>query len=164
MVLIKTPQTTLPTPVWFSNLVNEEHVISSTNPSYLQLVKARIKRKMDSKQLINPDNTIESRLQFYTKLMKKKLPKASECCVYFLGSAKPTNPKTIEICKAIGAELAKIRNIVIVTSGFGVGELVGKAFYLKKLKRNSLNEEPNLFHILPHKESKVTYFKVILLD
>lgn len=155
MLLIKTDQTTLPTPTWFSNLVNEENMIHSTNPNYLQSVKTRIKRKIDSKQLINPDNTIESRLQFYSKLLKKKLPKVSECCVYFLGSTKPTNAKTTEICKAIGAELAKIRNIVIVTSGYGVSELIGKSFYLKKLRRHSLTEEPSVVHILPHKESRV---------
>ena len=162
MILIKTDQCTLSTPTWFSNLVNEENMIHSLNPNYLTLVKARIKRKMDSKLLINPDNTIETRLQFYSKLMKKNLPKASECCVYFIGTAKPVNTKTIEICKAIGAELAKIKNIVIVTSGYGVSEIVGKSFYMRKLRRNSITEEPNVVHILPHKETRVKmiYLKI----
>lgn len=151
MILIKTDQCTIPTPTWFSNLVGDENMIQLSNPRYLQLVKTRIKRKMDSKQMINPDNTIESKLQVYTKLMKKKLPEAAECCVYFLGTSKPTNQKTIEICRSIGTELAKIKNIVIISSGYGVGELVAKSFYHKKLGKT---EEPNVVHILPHKESK----------
>lgn len=99
MILIKTDQCTLPTPVWFSNLVGDESMIQYNNPKYLQLVKTRIKRKIDSKLMINLDNTIESKLQVYTKLMKKKLPAAAECCVYFLGTSKPVNTRTIEICK-----------------------------------------------------------------
>lgn len=159
MLLIKTDQTSIPTPTWFSSLIPDENMLQLqlSSPKFNQVLKTRIKRKIDSKQMINPDNTVEQKLQYYTKIMKKKLPEAAECCVYFLGSSKPVSNKSIEICKAIGVELAKIRNIVIVSCGFGHADLVARSFYDRKLKRNSMTDEPNVVHILPHKESKVSF-------
>lgn len=156
MLLIKTDQTTMPTPRWFSNLVADETMITQNNPKFLQLVK----RKIDSKQLINSyhnnQSTTETKLQFLMKSLKKGLPQAAECCVYFLGSSKPISSKSEKICKALGSELSKIKNIVIVSCGYGIGDLVARSFYDNKLKKNS---EPNVVSILPHKDQGViNYF------
>lgn len=94
--------------------------------------------------------------------MKKNLP-TLETCVYVVGSTKLQNPRSDEICRAIGLELSKLKNVTLVTSGFyGAGDTVAKTFYenvdkSRYSQRNvaSLDSAP-VVHILPLKDSGVS--------
>ena len=58
-----------------------------------------------------------------------------------------------DIYRAIGKQLAKLKNVQIVTGGFhGVGEVVGTAY----AKQREENQQPvNIWHILPERDDQV---------
>ncbi len=94
--------------------------------------------------------------------MKRNLP-VLDTCVYIVGSTKMQNVRSEEICKAIGNELAKVKNVQIVTSGFyGAGDLVAKSFYetRKTTAANSIipnnSFESSVVHIVPVKDTQVS--------
>ena len=78
-------------------------------------------------------------------------------------------PRSEDICKAIGTELAKVKNVNVVTSGFyGAGDIVAKSFHEARQATcfapgsscNPNDNNPNSFessvvHIVPLKDSEV---------
>ena len=131
----------------------------------------------------------ESKMGFMISFLKKNIP-LLETCVYVVGryavvlnlyhlltfehifSTKLQTPRSEEICKAIGTELAKVKNITVVTSGFyGAGDIVAKSFHqcrqdscplsqnpsaqCKMSENNPNSFESSVVHIVPLKDSEV---------
>ena len=138
----------------------------------MDLLKAHIKRTLNPLSKSPNDHMHESKMQYLIDFMKTNLS-VLETCIYIVGSTKMQNPRSEEICKSIGTELAKVKNIQIVTSGFyGAGDLVAKSFYEARQKfcfRNnnlstgscsaqdnlkSFEGESSVVHIVPVKESQ----------
>ena len=143
------------------------------NVKFMDLLKAHIKRTLNPMSKSPNDHMHESKMQYLIDFMKTNLS-VLETCIYIVGSTKMQNPRSEEICKLIGCELAKVKNIQIVTSGFyGAGDLVAKSFYEARQKfcfRNSnplsgpgptqdnlksCEAESSVVHIVPVKESQV---------
>ena len=72
----------------------------------------------------------ESKIQYLNDFMKTNLS-ILETCIYIVGSTKMQNPRSEEICKSIGTELAKVRNIEIVTSEFYGANHLHFALFIK---------------------------------
>jgi len=84
-------------------------------------------------------------------------------------STKLQDPRSEEICKAIGSELSKVKNVTVVTSGFyGAGDIVASSFNDSRQQNqissntpvNTNENNPNSFessvvHIVPLKDSEV---------
>lgn len=65
-----------------------------------------------------------------------------------IGSASYWGRDSGEICEAVGAQLATLEYLVLLTGGVpGVGEGVGRSFFDAR-KRSSIL--PNTYHVLPH--------------
>ncbi len=85
-------------------------------------------------------------------------------------STKLQDPRSEEICRAIGSELAKVKNVIVVTSGFyGAGDIVASSFnevrqsnqVLNNIPVNTIDNKPNSFessvvHIVPLKDSEAS--------
>jgi hypothetical protein len=86
----------------------------------------------------------------------------------FVFSTKLQDPRSEEICKAIGSELAKVKNVIVVTSGFyGAGDIVASTFNEVRQSNQvqcnvrTIENKPNSFescvvHIVPLKDSEVS--------
>jgi predicted Rossmann-fold nucleotide-binding protein len=126
---------------WFANLMGEDIGLCVSNPRYLELLRNRVRRKADGGLMASSSRDIaESKLQYLVSYMKKNLP-VLDTCVYVIGSTRLQSERSTQICRAIGHELAKLRNVTVVTSGFyGAGDLVARAFY--ESRRQKLVSEP----------------------
>lgn len=129
---------------WFANLMGEDIGLSVNNPRYLQMLRNRVRQKKEGGLMASSSRDIaESKLQYLVSYMKKNLP-VLDTCVYVIGSSKLQCERSIQICKAIGQELAKLRNVTVVTSGFyGAGDLIARSFYESR-RQKLLSESQQL--------------------
>jgi predicted Rossmann-fold nucleotide-binding protein len=111
----------------------------------------------------------EVKIQYCVRMMKNNIEYLGTC-VYVLGSTRITNPRSIEICKALGAALAQVKNVTLVTTGFmGAQDMVAKSFLssLEDIKQhrtgitdgndNNINDASlasRIVHVLPLKDEK----------
>lgn len=67
--------------------------------------------------------------------------------VVVIGSSSFWNHDSEEICRQVGAELARLHDLSLVTGGVeGVGEAVGRSF---DASRSQQGESKRVFHVLP---------------
>lgn len=77
--------------------------------------------------------------------ISQQLPKGPRLAV--IGSASFWGHDSREICKAIGAQLATLEDLILLTGGVsGVGETLGRSFFSA---RHQLSIAPGTYHILP---------------
>ncbi|RWS05714.1 TIR motif-containing protein-like protein, partial [Dinothrombium tinctorium] len=157
MVLVRCDKS--PVPSWFSMLMADESPISLSDPKYIEAIKAKVKRILDPASKENTKEMQELKVNYLVDYLKKNMP-VLDTCVYVIG--KVNDQRSEEICKAIGAELAKLKNVTLVTNGgHGASDLVTRAFVEAKEK----NEVPNrvisnnqfhssVVHILPLQNSQ----------
>ncbi|CAG2105730.1 unnamed protein product [Medioppia subpectinata] len=165
IILVRCDVNSTSVPQWFSNLLKENRTLHINNPRFDELLKSRVKRTLDPLTKA-PEDDFEQKIQYLVGFMKKNLP-VLETCVYVVGSIKLQNPRSEEICQALGVELAKVKNVNVVTSGFyGAGDIVAKSFYESRqtvctIQSNCKSNEntPNSFessvvHIVPECDSE----------
>ncbi|RWS28510.1 uncharacterized protein B4U80_07542 [Leptotrombidium deliense] len=158
MILVRCDKCSLPS--WFSMLMADELPLSVSDTNYLESIKSRIKRVLDPSSKANDKEMQESKVAYLVNYMKKNLP-VLDTCVYVLGSTKSLDSRTEEICKAIGVELAKLKNVTLVTNGFnGTSDIVARAFFEAKEKEEFVGNRKSEFqssvvHILPLKDSQM---------
>lgn len=143
-------------PPWFTQLMGNDMIMYLENPQFVFALKAKIQRALNpASSETTKEATDEAKMQFLVNFMKKNLPQIDEC-VYIAGSSKLQNPRSEEICRAIARELAKVKNISIVTGGFsGSADILARAFYeLKEKNVQSTSQYPSVVHILPVKDSQ----------
>ena len=75
--------------------------------------------------------------------------------VYISGGTKFYNSSTEEICRCLGANLATLTSVTVVTGGcYGVGETVARAFYEETQR---LWRKHDVWHVLPEYDPSVSY-------
>ncbi|XP_054167493.1 uncharacterized protein LOC128964866 [Oppia nitens] len=154
-------------------IITKDQSLFVDNPRFDELLKSRVKRTVDPSTKAPDDELHESKLKYLVEFMKTNLP-VLETCVYVVGSTKIQKSRSEEICRAIGVELAKVKNVNVVTNGFyGVGDIVATSFHEARSKTcsilpinpncdrksNDINNTPNSFessvvHIVPMKDSQ----------
>ena len=110
------------------------------------------------------DDLNEAKIQYCVRIMKKNIEYLGTC-VYVIGSTKLQNPRSEALCKELGKELAEVKNLTLVTSGFaGAQDLVAKSFMaaletcqeladLSLEKRSAIIKE-RIVHVLPIKDDQ----------
>jgi len=79
--------------------------------------------------------------------------------VVAIGSMAFWNSESAGICKKLGALLADIQNLVLVTGGVsGTGESIGRAFHVRRTETGGV---PSVFHVLPRGETPWEYGQTI---
>lgn len=99
------------------------------------------------------ENMYETKIKCLADCIKKNIPEL-ETCVYVFGTTctSKLDCRTVEICEAIGKELAMVRNINIVTNGFyGTGDIVAHRFYKERCSKPQ-NSVESVIHILPNND------------
>ncbi|XP_063963431.1 uncharacterized protein LOC129273642 isoform X2 [Lytechinus pictus] len=138
-------------PGWMSMLIGTSTFENVSRTDYKDHLLARIDRACDPSTLEDDEDTaIEKQVSRAVSFVCKSLPDTG--CVYIAGGTKYYYDKSAEICKAIGAALAKLPTVTLITGGFyGVGHDVSKSFYDERRK---LKMEPRVWHILPTKDER----------
>lgn len=90
------------------------------------------------------------KIEYCVRIMKNNIEYLSTC-VYVVGSTQVSSSRSIEICRSLGAALAQVKNVTLVTTGcLGVQDLVAKAFL------QELHDDPQttnrIVHVLPLKK------------
>lgn len=110
------------------------------------------------------DDLNEAKIQYCVRIMKKNIEYLGTC-VYVIGSTKLQNPRSEALCRELGKELAEVKNLTLVTSGFaGAQDLVAKSFMaaletsqelsdLSEEKRSAIIKE-RIVHVLPIKDDQ----------
>ncbi|GFY75979.1 TIR domain-containing protein [Trichonephila inaurata madagascariensis] len=97
-----------PIPKWFRLLMGNDMIMKVNNPQFECVLKARVKRAINPSSSETPkDATAEAKMNCLVNFLKRNLP-LQDMCVYVIGSSKLQSQRAEEICKAIGAELAKV--------------------------------------------------------
>lgn len=156
IILIKFDES--PVPSWFAMLMGNDMITNISNPQFITTLNTRVKTALNPATEVAPkDAAIEAKMQCYINFVKKTIP-VLDTCVYIAGSSKLTNKRTEEICHAIGRELAKIENIIIITGGcYGAQEIVSKSFFEARENNKELNctsAESSVIHIIPTKDNQ----------
>ncbi|KAG8198317.1 hypothetical protein JTE90_021568 [Oedothorax gibbosus] len=77
-------------------------------------------------------------------------------CVYVIGGTRVISKNAESFCIALGAELARLVNLTLVTEGFfGAGDLVGRNFCEEKEIR-AKGKLHSIYHIIPRKDNTLT--------
>lgn len=116
----------------------------------------RINRTLDP-HCKEMENLHEIKIKYLADCMKKNIPNP-ETCVYVFGSTEVSNldPKTAQICIEIGRELAKFKNINLITNGYyGTGDIVAHTFY-QEISSKQENSVESIIHIVPLKDNEKT--------
>ncbi|GFV51840.1 TIR domain-containing protein [Trichonephila clavipes] len=147
-----------PIPKWFRLLMGNDMIMKVNNPQFECVLKARVKRAINPSSSETPkDATAEAKMNCLVNFLKRNLP-LQDMCVYVIGSSKLQNQRAEEICKAIGAELAKVERVSLVTGGFfGAADITAKTF--NECRKNNFDysankEESAVVHILPMHDSE----------
>ncbi|XP_067144072.1 uncharacterized protein [Centruroides vittatus] len=143
-------------PAWFTQLMGNDMITYLGNTQFELALRAKVKRALNpAYSETSKEATAEAKMQFLITFMKKNLPQIDEC-VYITGSSKLQNPRSEKICRAIARELAKVKNIGVVTGGFlGSADILAKTFYELKAANMSSNPQYSpVVHILPTKDSQ----------
>ena len=68
-------------------------------------------------------------------------------CVAIIGSGSFWDPESESICREIGARLAEVPDVTLITGGIGgVGDTVGRSFYLAT---RATSGDARVVHVLP---------------
>ncbi|RWS10459.1 uncharacterized protein B4U79_17615 [Dinothrombium tinctorium] len=163
IILVKCDE--FPFPSWFELLMMDEFCVSVTDGNYIKVMQQRIDfivNPTSERERQNEQNAHEPQESNLIDFLKENIP-ILDTCVYVLGSLKNLDGRSEEICKAIGKELAKLRNLTLIINGVNkTNELVAKSFIeAKKLDANSSGEgfeknalQPSLIHLLSLDHSK----------
>ncbi|KAL8600513.1 hypothetical protein ACOMHN_005007 [Nucella lapillus] len=140
-------------PGWLSMLMGTESTESSSikQDNYRQTLSARLQRVIHSATRNNLEQLgNEAKLSHAVEYIRKTAQ--TDSCVYIAGSTTFYNPKSEEICRAIGKHLAGLEGLSMATGGFyGVGETVSKAFHEETQR---LWKPQDVWHILPDRDAK----------
>jgi hypothetical protein len=92
-------------------------------------------------------------IEFETNRIANQIPPGPRLAV--IGSASFHGRDSEEICLAVGARVAEIEDLVLLTGGVpGVGEAIGRTFWGV---RRQASVKPNVFHILPRGSARWDY-------
>ncbi len=140
-------------PSWMAMLIGTSTFISCQSISY----KTALFERIDT--LFNPqkaDNDLKQILKQKVELanlcsqLSEQLPKGK--LVYVSGGTQFYSKNGKMICEALGEELAKDDEIVIISGGFyGVGETISKSFYEQ---RRRLNKPHGVCHVVAVKDKE----------
>lgn len=145
-------------PLNLCNLYSEPEVVVNDHSDInvtLEILKDRIQIKLSEKQ---------SPSDLYKSLLLSKVPEVrrsigTDQCVYIIGGTSSLSRTAENFCYVLGSELAKIKNLTLVTEGFtGAGELVGKNFCEEReISAKSVTKKisTSVFHVVPLKDNKV---------
>lgn len=101
------------------------------------------------------DDLNEAKIQYCVKIMKKNIEYLGTC-VYVIGSTKLQSTRSEALCKELGKELAEVKNLTLVTSGFaGAQDLVAKSFM------EALELSPDLANIDPARRSEIIKERIV---
>lgn len=140
-----------PVPKWFRLLMGNDMILKVNNPQFECGLQGRVKRALNPSSSETPkDATSEAKMNYLVNFLKRNLA-LQDICVYVTGSSKLQSPRAEEICRAIGAELAKVENVSIVTGGFyGAAEITATTFHeCRENNATCSKEESSVVHILP---------------
>ncbi|KAG8183491.1 hypothetical protein JTE90_001055 [Oedothorax gibbosus] len=142
-----------PIPKWFRLLMGNDMIVKANNLQFECVLQSRVKRMINPSSSETPkDATAEAKINCLVNFFKHNLP-LQDMCVYVTGSTKILTPRAEEISKAIGAELAKVERISLVTGGFfGAADITAKTF--NECRENNIPEESAVVHILPMNDSE----------
>ncbi len=134
-------------PDWMSTLIGSSPFIDYQSSNYLSTLLHRIdimldssKARLESKRLQQQEEELGS---LYSDI-KNKLPEGKR--VYVCGGSKFFSKNGRSICREVGRQLAKIKDLILVTGGFyGVGETVGRSFLEE---RDRMQAPHNVCHIV----------------
>ncbi|RWS26590.1 uncharacterized protein B4U80_08599, partial [Leptotrombidium deliense] len=154
---------------WFSMLLRNEMPLVSSDPKFYETLKRQIRRILNPLTKTLNNNLNESKIQVLVTFLSKNLPVLGSC-VYVVGSVHTRNTRTLDICNQIAVEMAKVKNITLVTGGCsGASATIAERFFEIKSKerRPSLSKtvaknaimrsdstETNLVHVLPSKDTE----------
>ncbi|KPM10984.1 TIR motif-containing protein [Sarcoptes scabiei] len=146
-----------PAPVWFLKLMsNNDNPLNYESKTFKEDLMDRINRTLDP-HCKEMENLHEIKIKYLADCMKKNIPNP-ETCVYVFGSTEVSNldPKTAQICIEIGRELAKFKNINLITNGYyGTGDIVAHTFY-QEISSKQENSVESIIHIVPLKDNEKT--------
>ncbi|CAL1277303.1 unnamed protein product [Larinioides sclopetarius] len=78
-----------------------------------------------------------------------------DTCVYVIGGTSGISKNAEQFCIHLGAELAKLLNLTLVTEGFfGAGDLVGRNFCEEK-EIKAKGQRHSIYHVIPHKDHNI---------
>ncbi|GFX24871.1 TIR domain-containing protein [Trichonephila clavipes] len=79
----------------------------------------------------------------------------NNACVYVIGGTSGVSKNAQQFCIHLGAELAKLSGLNLVTEGFfGAGDLVGRNFCEEKEIR-AKGQRHSIYHVIPYKDHNI---------
>ncbi|XP_070211495.1 uncharacterized protein [Littorina saxatilis] len=145
-------------PGWLSMLISTASTESTniTQSGYQQTLLSRLQRVIHSVSRNNLELlSNEAKLNHAVEYIRKAVE--TDSCVYITGSTNFNNPKSAEICRAIGTHLARLGGLSLGTGGFyGVGETVSQAFHEETIR---LWKRQDVWHVLPDRDVKQDWSK-----
>ncbi|GFR33966.1 TIR domain-containing protein [Trichonephila clavata] len=79
----------------------------------------------------------------------------NNACVYVIGGTSGVSKNAQQFCIHLGAELAKLPGLNLVTEGFfGAGDLVGRNFCEEKEIR-AKGQRHSIYHVIPYKDHNI---------
>ncbi|XP_076371981.1 uncharacterized protein LOC143257345 isoform X1 [Tachypleus tridentatus] len=156
IVLVKADNSQVPK--WFTMLTGNDVITNIGSEQSITALKTRVKRALNPDTSVTPkDGTVEAKMNYLVKFLTKNTPQLDNC-VFVTGSSKLRNHRTEEICRAIGRELAKVKDLQVVTGGsLGAPDIIAKTFF--DAKENNLISTSNqsaVQHVLPMRDSEVS--------
>ncbi|XP_059145474.1 uncharacterized protein LOC131932566 [Physella acuta] len=138
-------------PCWLKMLIRTKRLLNANKPGFQKAVLNQVQRSLDptAKNCLETDS-LEANLNIAVHYLRKEL--SVKECVYVTGSSKFKDSRSEEICRAIGAHLARLDNIKMVTGGcLGTSDLVGRVFFDEC---ETQSKRSTLWHLLPEQESQ----------
>ncbi|XP_022235490.1 uncharacterized protein LOC106475726 isoform X2 [Limulus polyphemus] len=145
-------------PKWFTMLTGNDVITNIGSEQSITALKMRVKRALNPDTSVTPkDGTVEAKMNYLVKFLTKNTPQLDNC-VFVTGSSKLRNPRTEEICRAIGRELAKVKDLQVVTGGsLGAPDVIAKTFFdAKENNLISTSNQSSVQHVLPMKDLEVS--------
>ena len=140
-------------PPWMSTLIGTNTFFDARSSNFKASLLGRVKAAINpiaAEEEMRKAKHEEEELSRLTVALSQQLPK--QRLVYISGGTKFFSKKGEEICKEFGQQLARRRDITLVTGGFyGVGETVGLSF---SKERTMLQQPEGVVHVIAQQDSQ----------
>ncbi|GFT79719.1 TIR domain-containing protein [Nephila pilipes] len=140
------------------NFFPEQDMLSFTgaedeeNNSFLNIIKEITKTLQEGKIRKSYKDHIQKMVEDLSSKLKIE---ENSACVYVIGGTSGVSKNAEQFCIHLGAELAKLPGLNLVTEGFfGAGDLVGRNFCEEKEIR-AKGQKHSIYHVIPHKDHNI---------
>ena len=140
-------------PPWMSTLIGTNTFLDARSSNFKATLLGRVKvaiNPITAEEEMRKTKHEEEELSRLTSALSQQLPK--QRLVYISGGTKFFSKKGEQICREFGQQLARKKDVTLVTGGFyGVGETVGLSF---SKERAMLQQPEGVVHVIAQRDSQ----------